>query len=662
LAEKDEVLEDERIWNVRDENSHYHLPRYRSRKEWLLRAEYLRRHILVCCGLWPPPEKQPLNAKIFGRTERNDYAVEKVYFESYPGFFVTGNLYTPINKSPPFPGVLCPHGHWKHGRLEDSDVGSVPGRCINFAMQGYVVFSYDMVGYADSFQVGHDFGSFESDALWGTNLAGLQLWNSIRSVDFLQSLDIVDPERIGCTGASGGGTQTFLLTAVDKRVSAAAPVCMVSSHFQGGCLCENPPNLRVETFNVEIAALAAPRPLLLVSATGDWTRDTPVCEYPSIKRIYSLFDAEDRVKYVHLNAGHNYNKDSREAVYSWFGRWLLGEEDEKHLQEKPFKVESLRELLVFYGIPLPKTEINPQTLRKNLISKAAETLRKLEPEDAEGLNECRKILGDVYRHSLLTHQPTKNVVEASFLGRLEVGEAQVRRLILSRKGVSDRIPAFEVKPLGEDPDVGTLIVHEDGKEALLDLRNGEAKPIVKELLKLNHRVLLIDCFATGEYLNVKGIMERGKNIRFFTTYDRTPTAERVQDILTGLTYLSKVAPSAKINMIGLEEAGLWCLLARGLTEEADSAVVDVNGFKQDDEKDWLQRLFIPLMRRAGGLKTAIALAAPSKLFIHNCKDGFKLGFAVKLYERLNASKNLKTKKDKATDTEIVEWITRNDHK
>ena len=160
------------------------------------------------------------------------------------------------------------------------------------------------------------------------SLAGLQLWNSLRAVDFLCALPDVDPARIGCTGESGGGTQTFLLTAVDERIAVAAPVNMVSTHMQGGCLCENPPLLRIATTNVEIAALAAPRPLLLVSATGDWTCNTPRVEFPAIHAIYQLFGAGERVATVQIDAGHNYNQASREQVYPFFARWLAGEPGE----------------------------------------------------------------------------------------------------------------------------------------------------------------------------------------------------------------------------------------------------------------------------------------------------------------------------------------------
>ena len=172
-------------------------------------------------------------------------------------------------------------------------------------------------------QIDHGYGG-EREGLWGLSLMGLQLWNAIRSVDFLESLPDVDNNRIGCTGASGGGTQTFMLTAVDDRIKVSAPVNMISAHMQGGCLCENAPNLRLDTSNIEIGALMAPKPLLLVSATGDWTKDTPKVEYPAIRSIYAHFDAEDKVHEVQIDADHNYNKDSREAVYAWFGKWFSG--------------------------------------------------------------------------------------------------------------------------------------------------------------------------------------------------------------------------------------------------------------------------------------------------------------------------------------------------
>src|SRR5436190_8320235 len=157
---------DQRALEIRNLDMPYTFQPYKTKEEWLVRAKYLRQQILVSTGLWPLPEKTPLNPQIFGKIERREYSIEKVYFESYPGFYVTGNLYRPLGKTGPFPGILTPHGHWEYGRLENSELGSIPARCINFAQQGYVIFSYDMVGYNDSRQVDHRFIG-KPLSLWG---------------------------------------------------------------------------------------------------------------------------------------------------------------------------------------------------------------------------------------------------------------------------------------------------------------------------------------------------------------------------------------------------------------------------------------------------------------------------------------------------------------
>ena len=347
-------------------------PKFTTASEWNGRAAYLREHILASAGLLPLPEKTPLRPSIFGEIRKGDYSVSKVYFESLPGFFVTGNLYRPLGDGP-YPAVLSPHGHWAYGRLENTDLNSGPGRAINLARQGYVVFSYDMVGYNDSQQVPHTF-SGRREYLWGLSLSGLQLWDSIRALDFLETLPYVRRDAIGMTGESGGGTQTFLASAVDPRITVSVPVNMISLHMQGGCLCENPPGLRLETTNVEIAATIAPRPLLMISATGDWTNETLELEYPAVRSIYGLLDASDRIRAVRVKAEHNYNKESRQAMYAWMARWLQHAPEDVHPVERAFTPEHLENLLVFNGRALPANAVDVAGLTNEWIDGAKKQL------------------------------------------------------------------------------------------------------------------------------------------------------------------------------------------------------------------------------------------------------------------------------------------------
>ena len=611
----DSTFRDMRLQRIRrGRDMDYTMPEYKSLQQWESRAAKLRKHILIATGLWPMPEKTPLHARVYDKIEHKDYSVEKVYFESYPGFFVTGNLYRPVGKTGPFPGIISPHGHWKNGRLENSEKASVPGRCINFARQGYVIFSYDMVGYEDSKQVSHHFADTKMHQLWGISLMGLQLWNSIRSLDFITSLADVDTTRIGCTGASGGGTQTFMVTAVDDRIKVAAPVNMISANFQGGCLCENAPELRLNTFNVEIGALTAPRPLLMVSDTHDWTKNTPTVEYPMMRKIYDLYNADEKLKYVQYDFPHNYNRTSREAVYAWFAKWLLHDDDAGKYKEKKFTVEAPENLLNFSDKNPPPGDMNEEKLTEYLKELYQGQLKTYWPKNRDQLEKFRQVYGEALQDILDVEIPEnveKHIIEQS------AGDGfAVTRLFISRAGRQDWIPAIFYRPV-QAKSRAALVVHPQGKAALA--RDGSAQPIdlVGHLLKKGCSVLAIDAFKIGEHTLPASMKMRDENIPHFTTFNKTDLQERIQDIATAVKFLNE---KSKVSLIGLEEAGPWALLAAAVIPHLNAIVVDGAQLDIQNEHVLLENFFTPGLAKAGGMLTAVSLISPTRLYYFNAPE------------------------------------------
>ena len=549
--------EDSRNTNVPNTDTHFTMPAYHTLAEWESHKQKLRAQILFAAGLTPMPEKNPLHPVVFGRIERSDYSIEKVYLETLPGYYLGGNLYNPRGRAGRFPGVLAPHGHWDYGRLEHQPLISVPLRCINLAKQGYVAFSYDMVGYNDTIQTPHDFGG-PREQLWGFGPLGLQLWNSIRALDFLESLADVDPQRLAVTGESGGGTQTFLLAAVDDRVKYDAPVNMISAIMQGGGQCENAPGLRVDTFNVEIGAMMAPRTMLMVAATGDWTRNTPREEYPAIRSIYELYDRAADLEMVQIDAPHNYNQASREAMYSFFGKRILGEPKEVK-EATGIHVEKLQDMLVWHNRHLPPNALTYEQLLEQWIAAAK--------KQNEATHDPT-VLRDRLRLALGTEWPERVLSE-------RVGD----RILLSRQGKGDRVSGVWIGP--GVPSL--LVVDPDGAEAA---RRNAGRP-----------ALLLTVFQTGD-----AIAPRDRSGPYFLTFNRSDDGNRVQDILTGLAYL-KQAGAQELRITATGKAAIWARFAASMAPFRVVLDTKIDGFGGQDQ-DFIDRFFVPGIQRAGGLAAA----------------------------------------------------------
>lgn len=602
---------------------------YRSLDEWNRQKAWLTEQVRFAAGLIPEPARVPLNPQFAGRIERDECTIEKVYFESQAGILVTGNLYRPKAADGKRPAIACPHGHWRNGRIHHDAVGSIPARCITLARLGFVVFAYDMLCYNDSGKVlafKHHAPELntEANALWGIGPLPLQTWNSVRVLDFLQSLPDVDPARIGVTGASGGGTQTFILSAIDDRVTAAVPVNMISSTMQGGCDCENAPCLRIGTQNMEIGGLFAPKPLLMISASGDWTTKTPQVEFPFTRSIYELFGAADHVANVHINAQHNYNLASREAMYPWFVRWLMGREPSDPIKEGEIKLEHPEELLIFSDANPPPRTLTADEVGRRLRAAAQERFRAASAEDRH------RMVRVAIRHAVGLDETAPPAIKTDARG--QSGET-----VLTRDGRSVRTWLRH----GQNRSANTLniLVHPAGG-------GPEALAYAKAL---RGSVMLVEAFGTGEAVPPADLEKPRGTSKFFTAFNRTDTAEAIYDIRTVLDATMQGKEWTAINLVGAGRMGPACLAARAMisreaaVERKLRVAADMNGFDAESDDAYLAQLNLPNIRRVGGLQAIAETAATGPLWLHDTKLSLD-------------AKGVQISADKANAFAIASWL------
>lgn len=332
---------------------------------WQNRANQIKAGILNGAEVNYDGRKRPDKILIHSKLELSGYTVENVSFQSLEGIYVTGNLYSPAKIKGKIPAILCPHGHGPDPRFAEY----TQQRCATLARMGAYVFAYDMIGMGDSKQSNHKI----------EKAFKLQLYNSIAALDFMETLPNVDKNRIAITGESGGGTQTFMLAAIDPRIKVSVPVVMVSGHFFGGCQCESGMEVHkdgdFETSNAEIAATFAPKPMLLVSDGNDWTSNTPNFEYPYIKNIYGYYGATKNIQNVHLaEEKHDYGLSKRLAAYSFLAKNLnLNIKKVKRLglvDEFTNSVLTVKQLAVFNEkYPIPANALKGDEAVVKLLSK-----------------------------------------------------------------------------------------------------------------------------------------------------------------------------------------------------------------------------------------------------------------------------------------------------
>ncbi len=688
---------DQRLNPPKDLDGYFPFSPPASRAAWDERAQEVRKRLRVSLGLWPELPKTPLNAVIHGRIDKDDYTIEKVYFESVPGFFVSGNLYRPKGKTGRLPAVLNPHGHWANGRFyddaagikkeiiqgaerfEDSGRSPLQARCVQLARMGCVAFFYDMIGYADSQQItqglAHGFAKqrpeMNTTENWGLfspqaeahcqSVMGLQTWSSIRALDFLSNLPDVDPSRIAVTGASGGGTQTFILCALDPRPAVAFPAVMVSTAMQGGCTCENASLLRVGTGNVEIAGLFAPKPLGMTAA-DDWTKEMAAKGFPELKQLYQLLGAPDQVMLKPLlHFGHNYNHVSRSAMYAWMNKQLkLGLPEP--VVERDYQRLSAQDLTV-WDAAHPTPPSGP-AFEKSLL--------KWWHETAQGeLAKSRANPGS-YRQTVL---PALEIVlgrtldKAGKVGwhisnKVDRGSHLEMSGLLRNESQGEELPVVWLHPK-ESKSRTVVWLNENGKAGLWGA-NGALKADVKKLLDAGSTVVGVDLLfqgefvATGEKVNKTRRVKNPREFGGYTFgYNNTLFAQRTHDVLTVLRYaLDHENKPERLDIVALDSTGPIAIAARAVSGGAVNRVAaDTSGFRFGKVLDLHDVNFLPGGAKYDDLPGLLAVVSPAESWISG-EDEAGLKLVREAYERVSKSEHLSLYKGPGEDRNgaAVAWL------
>jgi len=574
----------------------------------------------------------------------------------------TGNLYRPKGKTGRRPGVLSPHGHFPGGRFLDTGLKAVrqqivqgaeqfeeggrsfmQSRCVQLARMGCVVFHYDMIGYGDCVQiqlnVAHRFSQlrvkFKEPPACGfysalaelrlQNPMGLHTYNSVRALDFLVSLPDVDPERIAVTGGSGGGTQTFMLCAVDDRPLVSVPVVIVSTTRQGGCTCENISGLRIGTYNLEFTALHAPKPLLLISA-DDATRTMPERGFPELKQHYRVLGATQNVSHIALlQFPHNYNYVSRAAMYHWLNKHF-GLGFEEPIVERSYRRLTPEKLSV-WGDQHPRPENGPDfewKLLQWLTDNSERQIAALVPRDAKSLERYRQVVGGAW-DVLLRSLPNDPELCLKPMKSVDRGKYRERLALLRYRSIDDHhaeLPMVVLAPK-ESTQRTVIWVDEHGKSGLYT-REGLVKSPIRSLVDTGVKVIGVDLLYQGEFLadeqpnkQQRWLPDEEAFAGWTYCYNLPLFARRVHDILAVIALVKRGGvESNEIDVVGSNGAGLLVAAAVAQAQGAVArAAINTEGFRFADLKDVYDVNFMPGAAKYDDVPGLLALSAPTRLWL-----------------------------------------------
>ncbi len=633
---------DRRDGPLKDLNGYFPLQVPTDATAWASEKAAIRNRLQVALGLLPMPTRTPLNAVIHGKMDCGEYTIEKVYFESAPGFFVTGNLYRPKHVRGQVPAVLFAHGHWKDARFLVQDAASVrteietkqeafteggksrfQSLCVQLARMGCIVWQWDTLSDSDSLQftpeVIHRFAKARPEMnhpeSWGLysapaearlqSVMGLQTWNALRSVDFVLSLPDVDPTRVAATGASGGGTQTMMLAALDERIALSFPAVMVSTAMQGGCSCENASLLRVGQGNVHFAALFAPKPQGMTTA-NDWTKAMSTKGFPELRQLYATLGHPEAVMLHRDEASpHNYNQAARTAFYGWLNQHFhLGQPTP--IRERDYTVRTKAELSVWdtnHPAPPAASADFERRLLRWFSDDSESQFKQATPAGRSTLlrNYVQAVLGTAVRPSdvqasMETPQPLRSHTETQ------------GTLTHTARGESVRLTTLQpAKPNGRT----VLWLHDDG-QAAVRTADGKIRAPFLALLEQGFTVLAPDLYlqSGAKVFYTRRVKETRAVPAYTFGYNDSLVAQRAHDVEL-LTVYARQTFRGPLAIVSTGDTAAPAVLA-GYHQATEAAFFATAGFRFAQLNDVHDPRFLPGGAKYGdlpGLIGGLPLAA-----------------------------------------------------
>jgi len=589
---------DARLYKLDNVQTVRPLPKWGTLSEWKRQRKDVRRHLWLCTGLNDTTAAFRPKAKVIAKFEHEGVIVENIRIESLPGLYVMGNLYRPKDATKPLPLVLQPHGHAMRARTVPLDQYSVPHRGMNTALQGFAAFGWSMIAYDDdAMQIPHRafLSGPEKEVcnLYGLSTFGLQIHNGMKVIDYLSGRREIDAKRIGCTGESGGATQTYYLTALDERIKVAAPAVMLSGHFQGGCVCENAPRLHLVYGTMHYAGLIAPRPMFLTGCTGDWTHHMRERELVSMRDLYRLYGREDAIDGFYQDEMHNYNRASRERVYAWMMRWLGdGSFTGNRIAESKLAVPAPERLLV-HDSPTPPVKRVIRS-KKGMIDVWQDLHARADSiEDTATLLDLKL----PEKSDLLVKNRTPKYASK---GR----DLSANRITYGRFSNDSHLSCWFVLPEKGEPT--KLIIGEWNSEKAWADFSVNPSAALKKQIAAGCGVIVPLLFGQGLSAEMSSFRKSVESSSLYSSFNRTTHDQQARDIVTTvrLAQMEMGVHPADIDLVAENGVSLlsyvvWAALCE--QKAVGRFIADFDGIDAEDPKSWTKSAYLPLVLRGGGL-------------------------------------------------------------